>query len=243
MVRVLEKYGDYPKMFSLVFDNAKSASNKPVNITWEAFDVVHEQAYPQDLAKFDAIVITGSSASAYEDVPWIVKLVDFVKSVLVQQKPKMLGICFGHQIIARAAGGVVAKNSNGWERLNQVHQDQVSVLPAGFHSLATTAPHTPIHALISDNGQCLTIQGHPEFNRDTVRILLGLRAEAGVIAKDFAQEQINKLDQEGPDMEDVWLVQHFLDFLLGDLVLQDTEDSVTADTGNPHGPNIKIGND
>ncbi|KAI8066900.1 class I glutamine amidotransferase-like protein [Gongronella butleri] len=242
--QVLEKYGDYPHMFALVFDKARQQFGKDVAITWEAFDVVQKQEYPADPAAFDAFVLTGSAASAYEDLPWILKLVEFTKARLAdQRKPKMLGICFGHQIIARAAGGICSKNTNGWERINQVHQDHVSELPAGFHSLATTAPHTPVHSLVSDDGQCLTIQGHPEFNRDTVRILLGLRADAGVIPREFAQREIDRLDTVSTDMDDLWLVQHFIDFLLGDLVLEETVDSVTDETGNPHGPNVKIGND
>ncbi|CAO3587444.1 unnamed protein product [Absidia cylindrospora] len=99
-----------------------------------------------------------------------------------------------------------------------LHQDHVHELPPGFQCLATTAPHTPIHAMASNDGQCITIQGHPEFNRDTVRILINLRADAGVISRDLADKELTKLDNAGPDMEDLWLVRHFLDFIQGTLV-------------------------
>ncbi|KAI8337426.1 class I glutamine amidotransferase-like protein [Chlamydoabsidia padenii] len=213
--QVLEKYGDYPQMFSKVFNKAFGETG---SLTWEFFDVVNKQEYPTDTSRFDGLVLTGSSASAYEDVPWIVKLVDFVRQQLnAPVKKKLVGICFGHQIIARAAGGKCAKNPNGWERLNQVHQDHVTELPPGFQSLATSAPHTPIHAMVSNDNQCITIQGHPEFNRDTVRILINLRADAGVISRDLAEKELAKLEHAGPDMEDTWLVAHFLDFIQGKL--------------------------
>ncbi|ORZ17053.1 class I glutamine amidotransferase-like protein [Absidia repens] len=243
--QVLEKYGDYPHMFSKVFTQAaldEGSTDSKTEITWEFFDVVHKQEYPTDTSRFDAIVLTGSSASAYEDVPWIVKLVSFVQQQLADPaKKKLVGICFGHQIIARAAGGKCAKNEKGWEfgyyeisltpfgqryfktdksaiRINQVHQDHVYELPPGFQCLATTSPHTPIHAMASNDGQCITIQGHPEFNRDTVRILINLRADAGVISRDLADNELTKLDNAGPYMEDIWLVRHFLDFIQGTLV-------------------------
>ncbi|KAI8076803.1 class I glutamine amidotransferase-like protein [Halteromyces radiatus] len=242
--QVLEKHGDYPHMFSQAFAKAVSKQQQQDQVSWEYFDVVHKQEYPTDTSRFDAIVLTGSAATAYQDEPWILKLISFIQEQMQQpNKKKLVGICFGHQIIALAAGGKCGKNPKGWElgyyeisltpfgkqffhtdkqvlRLNQVHQDHVTELPIGFQCLATTSPHTPIHSMVSNDGQCITIQGHPEFNRDTVRILLNLRADAGVISRDFADLELGKLDQAGPDMEDTWLVQQFIDFIQGKLSVQ-----------------------
>lgn len=116
-------------------------------------------------------------------------------------------------------------------------------LPAGFHSLATTAPHTPIHALVSDDSQCITIQGHPEYRRDAARILLRVRRDAGLVPEDYANLQLEKLDRESDSADDdVWLVGKFVDFILGQLPLQ-TKDRVSPDTGAAQGPNVRIGND
>lgn len=124
-----------------------------------------------------------------------------------------------------------------------MHQDHVKSLPAEFHSLATTAPHTPIHALVSDDNQCISIQGHPEYRRDAVRILLRLRRDAGIVPKDYADKQLEKLGKESDSQDDdVWIVGRFVDFLLGNLPLE-TSDSVSPDTGLPHGPNVRVGND
>ncbi|KAG0170582.1 hypothetical protein DFQ28_001869 [Apophysomyces sp. BC1034] len=235
------KHGDYPILFANIFNEVCPTGLK---IEWKFFDVC-KQEYPSlpDVidGKYDGIVISGSTSSAYKDEPWILKLVEFVKTVRAAPRVKIIGVCFGHQIIARAAGGRCIRNPNGWERLNQVHQDHVPDLPPKFHSLATTAPHTPIHALVSDDNRCLTIQGHPEIGRAMVRDLLEYRRELGTVPRDYADSQVSILDKQGPDMEDTWLVRQFIDFLQGKLQLED--DSVTPDTGSAHGPNVKIGYD
>lgn len=118
---VVEKYGDYPHMFTEIFN--KAATGKNVEITWQYFDVVHKQEYPdlRDLADnktFHGIVITGSAASAYEDTPWILKLVQYVSMLRAEpyrSSVRLIGVCFGHQIIARACGGHCERNPNGWE--------------------------------------------------------------------------------------------------------------------------------
>ncbi|KAI9495504.1 class I glutamine amidotransferase-like protein [Zychaea mexicana] len=246
---VREEHGDYPRMFSDVFSRANR--NNDVEITWQFFDAVHKQEYPdlRDLAEnrtFDGIVITGSSASAHTDEPWILELVQFVHKMRAEpfrSQVKLVGVCFGHQIIARACGGSCEKNPNGWERMNQVHQDHVKTLPPGFHSLATTAPHTPIHSLLSDDNQCITVQGHPEFVRQVVRILLTLRRDAGIVPKEYADEQLAKMEKAPTnDDDDEWMVSKFIDFVLGDLPAV-PKDHVDLETGKPFGANVHIGND
>ncbi|KAI8148621.1 class I glutamine amidotransferase-like protein [Fennellomyces sp. T-0311] len=247
--QVLEKYGDYPKMFTSLFGRA--SKDRQIEITWQYFDVVHKQEYPdlRDLADnrtFDGIVLTGSAASAYEDEPWILKLVEFVCKLRAEpyrSQVKLVGICFGHQIIARACGGSCEKNPNGWERVHQVHQDHVNNLPPGFHTLATTAPHTPVHSMLSDDNQCITVQGHPEFVRDVVRILLTLRRDAGIVPEEYANEQLKRMETEpANDNDDEWMIHKFIDFVLGDLPSVPL-DHVDSETGLATGPNVQIGND
>ena len=67
-----------------------------------------------DINSSDAFIITGSKYSVYDNVPWINRLVDFVKSLIEHKKP-VLGICFGHQVIAKSIGADVIKNPLGWE--------------------------------------------------------------------------------------------------------------------------------
>ena len=58
--------------------------------------------------------------NSFDDDPWILKLVDFTKKLLEQDRIRIIGVCFGHQIVGRAAGVEVGRSEGGWE---------VSVLP------------------------------------------------------------------------------------------------------------------
>lgn len=116
---VVKKAGDYGKQFATIFK--KAADNKELTITWDVFDVVNEQAYPslEDIrnGKYAAIVLTGSKYNAHDNDAWILKLVAFNQKMMTDyvDKVKMVGICFGHQTMLRAAGGVTGKNEAGWE--------------------------------------------------------------------------------------------------------------------------------
>jgi len=120
--------------------------------------------YPSEdkIDDYDAILLTGSAASAYENIDWINKLVDFVK-LIAASKPhiKIIGICFGHQIIGLAFGSQCVPNGGKWEvgptpltltplgkhlfsgldsfNIQEMHRDHVPVVPPSFHLLASTA--------------------------------------------------------------------------------------------------------
>lgn len=99
-----------------------------------------------------------------------------------------------------------------------MHQDHVEELPPNFHNLATTAPHTPFHGFVSDDYQCITIQGHPEYVRGFVKTVLTIRRDAGIVPKDYANEQLERLDSVPDNTEDnLWLVGRMIDFVLGNL--------------------------
>ncbi|KAI8636319.1 class I glutamine amidotransferase-like protein [Parasitella parasitica] len=240
MPNVLQNAGDYLQQFKNVFN--KAADSQHLVLTWDAFDVVNKQEYPSlaDVAsgKYDAILLTGSKHNAHDNDLWITKLLDFINRLQTDHvvNTKLVGICFGHQIILRAAGGVTGRNNAGWELgwtqvklnqdgqsyfktnkqhicINQFHQDHVSVLPIGYRSLAFTEGNTPNHVTVSDNGQCLTIQGHPEFSRDTMRTMLTVRRDTGVLQKDVANNALKILEDAPPEMADVWFAEKALDFI------------------------------
>ncbi len=68
--------------------------------------------WPQDAGAFDAFVITGSSAGVNDGLPWIGELAAFLRTA--RGRTKLVGICFGHQIMAQAFGGAVEKAAQGW---------------------------------------------------------------------------------------------------------------------------------
>ncbi|KAI9258506.1 class I glutamine amidotransferase-like protein [Sporodiniella umbellata] len=213
---VLEKSGNYREMFPKVFGLA--AQNLQIQLTWEFFDVVEEQNYPSPLdiqqKKYDAIMITGSKHNAHDFDAWIVKLVEFVKTTQqAYHDLKWVGICFGHQIIARALGGISNRNNKGWEKINQSHQDHVMQLPKGFKALAYT-DNTPHQIMISQEHRCISVQGHPEFSKETSRIMLERKSAQGVYPKDLAKRALEKLEAPELCMDDVWLSAKFLEFVL-----------------------------
>lgn len=116
---LIEHLGEHDEQFDAVFD--KAAGIEHLSIDWEKFDVIEKQEYPsfEDIAnhKYSAILLTGSDCSAEGQDPWILKLVDFLKKVQTDhvKDVKLVGICFGHQIINRAAGGKSDINKAGWE--------------------------------------------------------------------------------------------------------------------------------
>ncbi|WP_375382470.1 type 1 glutamine amidotransferase [uncultured Sphingomonas sp.] len=157
--------------------------------------VVNE--WPTDAASFDAFVITGSSAGVNDGLPWIDELAAFLRTV--RGRVKLIGICFGHQIMAQAFGGTVEKAAQGWglglhryelrcrpawmgdEEIDSVsviasHQDQVVAAPAGSTVFGTSA-FTP-NAMIDYGDGAISFQCHPEFGTDFARVLIDANGAA-----------------------------------------------------------------
>ena len=173
--------GDYADLFLALL--------KDEDFTFRTFDVVDMQ-FPEDIHACDGWLLTGSKHGAYEDHPFIPPLETFIRDAYAARMP-MVGICFGHQIIAQALGGRVEKFDGGWAvgrqvydwagqplALNAWHQDQVTVAPEGARVLASN-DFCQNAALVYDD-VILTVQAHPEFENDfTLR--LGHERGEGVV--------------------------------------------------------------
>lgn len=117
-------YQTYGNVFTSLFARALSATTPttPVSsvLSIRAYNVVTSApavaaTYP-DLDDLDAVLVTGSRHSAFADEPWIVALVEFVRAALATGgRVRVVGVCFGHQIVGRALGVPVARGRNGWE--------------------------------------------------------------------------------------------------------------------------------
>ena len=136
---------------------------------------------PADPGECDAYIVTGSSAGVYDDLPWIAPL----KAFLVEARSQpLVGVCFGHQVMAEAFGGKVIKSDKGWglglqayevtESLPWMdgvpvvavpgsHQDQVVEIPPGARAVAGSA-FTPAGILVYDDRPAISMQFHPEFD-------------------------------------------------------------------------------
>lgn len=98
--------GNYPHIFANMFERTETI------IDLDAFDVT-KNTYPDSPAIYDAFLISGSSASAFDSDQWIIDLKAYIQ-MLYQRGHKIIGICFGHQIIAEALGGKVIRAEKGW---------------------------------------------------------------------------------------------------------------------------------
>jgi GMP synthase-like glutamine amidotransferase len=186
---LVDEFGEYPDMFARLIHNVDPS------IEMVEYDVLRQE-YPDDIDEVDAYLITGSKFSVYDDEEWIRKLGEFVKE-LHRRKKKLVGICFGHQLVAHVLGGRTAKSDAGWliglqrhelnaeglkflgvaEGFNIIcsHQDQVIEPATGSVTLASSQTCPIAMCRIEDH--IFTMQGHPEFNPDYSENLFGLRRE------------------------------------------------------------------
>jgi len=152
------------------------------------------QEYPDSFDAYDAVLLTGSRADSFSDTPWVQTLRARVTELLRERKP-LLGICFGHQLIALCLGAEVGRAPQGWAMgrmtydwcgpepldagssptlsLLASHQDQVLTLPAGATLLARS-DFCPFAAYrVEDHVLC--VQPHPEFVEPYTEYLLDTR--------------------------------------------------------------------
>ncbi|RSM06599.1 hypothetical protein CDV31_009028 [Fusarium ambrosium] len=113
------KYVTYGAIFHALLVAAARRTAPSVTVASQNFDMV-QQEYPDDILEFDAIIISGSGSSSYDDRSWIKTLDDYIWRVYRDcPQVKLFGGCFGHQIICqsllRPFGVVVEKDPNGWE--------------------------------------------------------------------------------------------------------------------------------
>jgi GMP synthase-like glutamine amidotransferase len=182
-------FGEYPDMFIALLGQVDP------DLEFTVYDVEQGQ-YPTDIDEVDGYLMTGSKSSAYDDKPWITTLMEFVRE-LHRRRKKLVGICFGHQLIAQALGGKVEKSPKGWgvglhtHSFNTVptwfdqgaadldilvsHQDQVLEVAAEAQVLAGS--EFCENAVIQIGDHILTFQGHPEFVHSYSRNLMVFRRE------------------------------------------------------------------
>ena len=173
-----DEFGSYPDMFQQLLGPGFEV---------ETYDAQGAQL-PEPKAH-GAYLITGSPAGVYDPLPWIEPLMAFIRSAA---EAKMIGVCFGHQVMAQALGGQVIKSPKGWaaglqryeivhpqrwtngERQIAVpasHQDQVVVQPPGTDIVAAS-DFTPFAALAWKDRPAISFQFHPEFSPAYARGLI-----------------------------------------------------------------------
>ncbi|KPF45081.1 type 1 glutamine amidotransferase [Rhizobium sp. AAP43] len=161
------EYGNYADMFMRLLGK--------FDFEFKTYFVV-DGVFPESPKEVDGWLLTGSKFGVYEDHEWIRKLEDFIRRVHAEGVP-MVGICFGHQVMAKALGGHVEKFKGGWSAgpvtyrrsdtgeeqvLLAWHQDQVIQVPEGAEVIGKTDQCE--NAVIRYGDWGLSYQPHPEFS-------------------------------------------------------------------------------
>jgi len=179
--------GCYPELF------ASLLAPYPLELTTFDADRGELPSSPDDL---DGWIISGARASVLDAAGWLDDTADFVGQALAAERP-VVGVCFGHQLLARLGGGRVDRAAGGWgigvqpydvverrpwmrpavDRFHLIasHEDQVVELPPDGRLLAS-AGYCP-NAMFSLGERAIGVQAHPEFTVPGTRLLIDAREE------------------------------------------------------------------
>ncbi len=217
-----DRYSTYAEMFVGLFDKAGK------KFDYEFFDV-REDVFPDSADVCDGWIITGSKFGVYDNLPWMIRLKQLILDIRATGKP-LIGICFGHQIIADTLGGKVEKYQGGWGvslhtyqlqnadsftadkefTINAMHQDQVVEKPADATVIASS-DFCRYAGLMYDD-QIMTFQAHPEF---TVAYEADLvKARRGTVVPDeIADKGLAVLAERKTDIDSVKVAGWMAGFL------------------------------
>ncbi|CAN7095918.1 unnamed protein product, partial [Brassica rapa subsp. narinosa] len=213
---VKKTYGGYFNVFVSTFGEEGEQ--------WDLFRVIDGE-FPEekDLDKYDGFIISGSLHDAFGDDDWIIKLCSICQK-LDDMKKKVLGICFGHQILNRIKGGKIGRARRGADMglrtitiakdsvkpggyfgdktpnslaIIKCHQDEVWELPESATLLAYSDKYNVEMASYGDH--LLSIQGHPEYNKEILFEIIDRVVSLKLMEQDLADKAKATMEEAEPD--------------------------------------------
>lgn len=191
-----------------------------------------EGEFPSALSECDAYLITGSPCSVYDTYTWIPEIHRFIRNAYASRVP-MVGICFGHQLLAETLGGKVRLADSGWtlglhdvevtapkrwmngrasvHPLYFINQDQVVELPPNAEVIASSASCK--NAMFTEDGRLLSLQAHPEQPLGSMRVFTQILLDEYHVERDLANAALETMKVGEPHAPLVagWIVDFLLD--------------------------------
>lgn len=223
MPSVEAQYGDYEDWFA-----------KALHISTEALIVLdaHASTPLPHSCNFDGLIISGSAFSVYDREPWSERASAWIQTH-VQAKTPMLGVCYGHQLLAQQRGGRVALSPGGREigvcvvertqddpifdgldrefTVIQTHSDAV-LSPVRGGEIIAQSPQAANQAMrIGEHIR--TVQWHPEITPEVIEAYIHLRAQDIESEFDAAHVQ-TLLSHIQPVASGKIILQNFLKFFV-----------------------------
>ncbi|CAM1509781.1 Fc.00g001160.m01.CDS01 [Cosmosporella sp. VM-42] len=203
---ITHKHGSYGDVIESALRRGLVEAGKPIeDLQVSKWEVIDAPSYPP-LENIDVVFVTAGRHDADQDDPWVPRLTEFVRAAYEAKKP-IMGVCYGHQIIARALGGYVSRNPRGWEitvqkldltatgeklfgasslSLPQMHRDAVIQPPPEVDVIGSSECCDV--QLLYQEGRLLTAQGHPEFDQLMTQEMLEERRQAGILSADLFED-------------------------------------------------------
>lgn len=219
------RYEPYPVMFAKLLDRADK------DLSYRSYSVIRGEM-PDSVDDCDGWLITGSRHGVYENLPWMLDLQTFIREIDAAGVP-LVGICFGHQIVAQALGGEVVESDKGWGigvqsyrvdavqswmqqapdqvRIYAFHQDQIVSLPprARVYSSSEFCPY----AGLSFGDSIITMQAHPEFEEEYEIALLEMYG-GNIVSEAEAKEALEWMRSSGQKADTQILAEWIAGFFL-----------------------------